>query len=158
MQLRDFKTSQKVQGNRCFGLVFLDYNISISANKIISQEIEFLMKHRLYLGRKALCQPCREQGTGSHLHSLPGMWGRFPHWAHREAFVSHSLTAKSVQASVWATVPLSQLLHKNYLGRKYNVNRVFIKASWWGHYLNFLLESTGWHMLAFKSILWTHFL
>lgn len=36
--------------------------------------------------------------VGSHLHSFPGMWEPLPHWAHREAFVSSSPTAKNVQA------------------------------------------------------------
>lgn len=68
MQLRDSKTAQKVWWNTGF-----------------------------YLWCWALWSAMGAGQAGCHLQSLPGMWGYFPHWAHREAFVSNSPTAKSVQ-------------------------------------------------------------
>lgn len=128
MQLRGFKTAPKVQGNP----VFLDQSISISANKNITQETEFLIKHRLlppllgtvvsHTGSRACWvsppQPSRHVRMFPLLSTQRSICVMFTH-------------CQECAGSTWATVPLSQLLHKNYPGSKCNSSRVLTKASWW---------------------------
>lgn len=154
MPFRDVKTAQKVQENSS-GVFFQIRAYQFLQTKISPRKQNFWWNTGFYLWCWALWSTMLGAGqAGSHLHSLP----LFPSLSTQSSICVKFTHCQKCAGSVRATVPLSQLLHKNYLSSKCNISRVFTKANWWGHYLNFLLESTGWHMLAFKPIPWTHFL
>lgn len=155
MPFRDVKTAQKVQGNS-FGFFFRSEHTNFCKQKYhpgnrISDETQAFTSDAGHCGQDVMLGAGQ---AGSHLHSLP----LFPSLSTQSSICVKFTHCQKCAGSVRATVPLSQLLHKNYLSSKCNISRVFTKANWWGHYLNFLLESTGWHMLAFKPIPWAHFL